>query len=242
MQIGKLRWIATLAVLAFALGVCVAQDAAPKAVASENPDSAGNAGAKSTDSGPTFNDRYPRYRVRASDQFDIAFELSPEFNQSVSVQPDGFITLRGVGDVHVAGETVPELISTLKTAYSKILHDPLVSVTLKDFEKPYFIADGQVGHPGKYELRGTTTLTEAIAMAGGFQDTAKHSQVLLFRRVDDNWVSAKIFDVKKMEKTGNLHEDPTLHPGDMLFVPKNRYSKIRPYLPTSSLGTFAKTY
>jgi len=191
---------------------------------------------------PTFRDRYPRYKLRPGDIFDISFELSPEFNQTVSVQPDGFVTLRGVGDLRVAGQTVPELTATLHTAYSQILHDPLIAVTLKDFEKPYFIADGQVGHPGKYELRGETTVTEAIAMAGGFQDTAKHSQVLLFRRVSDEWVSAKIINVKKMEKQGDLREDPVLHPGDMLFVPKNGFSKIRAFLPSSSLGAFAKTY
>ena len=191
---------------------------------------------------PGFQTRYPRYKLRPGDSFDISFELSPEFNQTVTVQPDGYITLRGVGDVRVAEQTVPQLTATLRTAYSKILNDPLISIMLKDFEKPYFIADGQIGRPGKYEMRGTTTLTEAIAMAGGFTDNAKHSQVLLFRRVNDDWVSAKIIDVKKMEKNGNLHEDPALHPGDMLFVPKNRLSKIRPFLPSSSMGTFAKTY
>jgi polysaccharide export outer membrane protein len=112
---------------------------------------------------------------------------------------------------------------------------------LKDFDKPYFIAAGEVGRPGKYDLRGDTTLTEAIAMAGGFQDSAKHSQVLLFRRVNDQWVSAKIFNVKKMHAEGKLDEDPLLHPGDMLFVPKNRMSKIKPFLPTASLGGFVNT-
>jgi len=191
---------------------------------------------------PTFRDRYPRYKLDAGDAFDIAFELSPEFNQTVTVQPDGFITLRAVGDVHVAGQTVPELTQTIRSAYGKILHEPVVSVTLKDFQKPYFIADGQVGRPGKYELRGDTTLTEAIAMAGGFQDSAKHSQVLLFRRVSDEWTSAQVFDVKKMHAKRDLREDPLLHPGDMLFVPKNFVSKIKPWLPTSSVGTFASAY
>jgi polysaccharide biosynthesis/export protein len=190
----------------------------------------------------SFQTRYPRYKLRPGDAFDISFELSPEFNQIVTVQPDGYITLRGIGDVHVAEQTVPQLTATLRSAYSKILNDPLISIVLKDFEKPYFIADGQVSRPGKYELRGATTLTEAIAVAGGFLESAKHSQVLLFRRVNDDWVSAKIIDVKKMEKAGDLREDPALHPGDMLFVPKNRLSKIKPFLPTSSLGTMAKTY
>jgi polysaccharide biosynthesis/export protein len=144
--------------------------------------------------------------------------------------------------VHVAGQTVPELTASIRKAYGEILHEPLISITLKDFEKPYFIADGQVGHPGKYDLRGDMTLTEAVAVAGGFLDSAKHSQVLLFRRVDDQWVSAKIINVKKMENDGKLAEDPLLHPGDMLFVPKNKFSKLKPFLPTSSMGTFAKTY
>jgi polysaccharide biosynthesis/export protein len=205
-----------------------------KAVLSEN--------ATNTTVGPSFQQRYPRYKLEFGDQFDVSFELSPEFNQAVTVQPDGYITLRGAGDVHVAGQTVPQLTETLRQAYAKILKDPVISVVLKDFEKPYFIADGQVGKPGKYELRGETTLTQGIAIAGGFQDSAKHSQVLLFRRVNSDWVSAKIINVKEMEKKGNLHEDPYLHPGDMLFVPKNRFSKIRPFMPTASMGTFLNPY
>jgi len=152
------------------------------------------------------------------------------------------VTLRGVGDLHVTGQTIPQLTATLRAAYSKILNDPAITILLKDFEKPYFVADGQVGRPGKYDLRGDTTLTQAIAMAGGLLPSAKHSQVLLFRRVSDQWVEARIIDVKKMQKQGNLHEDPDLHPGDMLFVPKNTFSKIERFLPSSSLGSYFRPY
>ena len=233
--------IALAAILALACISCAAQQSANAVMSADAAPTAAKAGDAA--SVASFHDRYPRYTLRSGDVFDVNFELSPEFNQqNVSVQPDGFITLRGVGDVHVAGQTVPELTATIRTSYGKILNDPLISIMLKDFEKPYFIADGQVGRPGKYELRGDTTLTEAIAMSGGFQDSAKHSQVLLFRRVNDQWTSAKIFDVKKMENDKNLSEDPLLHPGDMVFVPKNRLSKIKPFLPTSSMGSFAKTF
>jgi polysaccharide export outer membrane protein len=198
---------------------------------------------KATSSTPQLQQRDERYEIHAGDSFDVAFELSPEFNQTgVVVQPDGFITMRGVGDIKVDGETVPRLTETIKTAYSKILHDPIITVTLKDFEKPYFIADGQIGRPGKYDLRGNVTLTQAIAIAGGFQDSAKHSQVLLFRRVSDQWMEAKIFNVKKMEKSGKLSEDPFLHPGDMLFVPKSAFSKISRFISAPSVGTMIKPY
>jgi len=192
----------------------------------------------STDKDVQFQERNPRYAIRAGDSFDVTFELSPEFNQSVVVQPDGFITLKGVGDVHVAGQTVPELTKTLHDAYNKILNDPLVVVVLKDFEKPYFTASGQFVHPGKYDLRGDVTLTEAIAMAGGFNETAKHSQVLLFRRVNDDWLEAKVFNVKEMLKQRNLHEDPRLKPGDMVYVPKNAISKIKPFIPNAGVGAY----
>jgi polysaccharide biosynthesis/export protein len=186
-----------------------------------------------------FQQRTQRYRIEAGDSFDLTFELSPEFNQTaVGVQPDGFVTLRGVGDLKVAGQTVPELTQTLRTAYSKILNDPLISVVLKDFEKPYFVAGGQVAKPGKYDMHGNVTVTQAIEIAGGFQTSAKHSQVYLFRRLDDQWTEAKLIDVKKMEKKGNLNEDPFLHPGDMILVPKNTMSKIDRFIPNLSMGTY----
>jgi polysaccharide export outer membrane protein len=140
--------------------------------------------------------------------------------------------------VKVAGETVPELTESLRQAYGKILNNPMISVVLKEFEKPYFIADGQVSKPGKYEMHGTMTLTQAIAVAGGFQSSAKHSQVVLFRRIDDQWTEAQLINVKKMEKTRNLNEDPVVHPGDMLFVPKNTLSKIDRLIPNMSMGSY----
>lgn len=185
---------------------------------------------------PALQQRNPRYQLSQGDIFDLAFPFTPEFNQSVTVHPDGFITLTGLSDLYVLGKTAPELREILKTAYAKILHDPVINVVLKDVEKPYFIAGGQIGRPGKYDLRGDTTLTEAIAIAGGFNENSKHSQVLLFRRVSNEWAEVKVINVKKMLQGESLSEDLHLHPGDMFFVPQNRISKIRKYLPIPSTG------
>ncbi len=225
-----------LILLLLAASCAAAQQAVPDTA---KPSGSASPADSTTTPDPHFQNRVPRYKIAPGDSFDINFELSPEFNQTaVSVQPDGFVTLRGVGDIKVQGQTVPQLTETLRGAYSKILNAPIISVVLKDFEKPYFVADGQVGKPGKYDLRGDITLTQAIAIAGGFTDASRHSQVLLFRRVSDQWMEAKIIDVKKMEKAGNLKEDPMLHPGDMLFVPKNTMSKIDRFFPSASMGTF----
>ena len=221
--------------------VCAAQTETSGGAKASAPSTSANPVPTTPTSGgaPQFQQRDSRYRIAASDSFDLTFPLSPEYNQlAVSVQPDGFVALYGVGDVKVQGLTIPELTETLRRAYGGILHDPIISVVLKDFNKPYFIADGQLGHPGKYDLRAETTLTQAIAIAGGFTDMSKHSQVLLFRRVSDAWVSTQVFDVKKMEAKGDLREDPYVHPGDTIFVPKNKISKIKPFLPSANMGAF----
>lgn len=186
-----------------------------------------------------FSERDPRYRLEPGDAFDVTFDLNPEFNQHVTVQPDGYISLHGIDDVHVSNETVPELKSSLKTAYSKILSDPRISVVLTDFQHPYFIADGQLKNPGKYDLRGDLTVAEGVAIAGGFLDSAKHSQVVLFRRVNDELTQATVINLKKMLNKRDLHEDLHLRPGDMLFVPKNRVSKIMPWLPARNVSAYA---
>jgi len=221
--------VATVAITA------IAQDSAIPATTGTNSPSIVTA---SKDAAPEFQERSPRYRLRKGDSFDLDFALSPEFNQTVAVQPDGYVTLKGVGSILVEGQTVPELTETLKTLYAKILHDPVITVALKDFDKPYFIAAGQVPKPGKYDLRSDLTVTEAVAIAGGFNDKAKHSQVVLFRPLLGGGYEAKLLNVKKLLATRNLSEDVYLQPGDMLYVPQNAFSKIRPFIPTANMGAY----
>jgi polysaccharide export outer membrane protein len=234
----------TLAILMLILGLashlCVVEGQSVTSDRTGSVDPSGSALPRGAmdNTAPTVRTRDHRYVVRPSDTLELRFPLTPDFNQTVTVQPDGYITLRSAGDLHAAGETLPELTESIKKAYSSILHDPVISVDPKDFDKPYFVVGGQVGHPGKFDLRGDVTLTEAVAMAGGFTDAAKHSQVLLFRRVSDQWTEAKIINTKKMFNSHNLQEDPVLQPGDMLFVPKNALSKIKPFLPTTAAGVY----
>jgi polysaccharide export outer membrane protein len=63
--------------------------------------------------------------------------------------------------------------------------------------------------------------------------------VLLFRRVSQDWAQAKVIDVKKMLNNKTLAEDVHLQPGDMIFVPQNRISKIRKFIPTAGLSMYS---
>ena len=182
--------------------------------------------------------RRPFYRLCQSDVVTISFTFSPEFDQTVSVQPDGYIVLKGVKQLFAQGATVAELQDAISRAYAGFLHDPEVTVELKDFDKPYFIVGGEVNHPAKYELRSDTRVTEAVAIAGGLTARAKHSQIVLFRRVADDLVESRLLNVKAMLESRNLAEDIHLRPGDFLFVPQNLISKIKQFLPTSSLSMY----
>jgi len=182
--------------------------------------------------------RRPLYRLGKSDVIAICFPFSPEFDQTVSVQPDGYIALKGAKQLPVEGMTAPELQEAVSRAYVGVLHDPEVTVVLQDFDKPYFIVTGEVNHSGKFELRSDTTVSEAVAIAGGLTPRAKHSQVVLFRRVSDDLVESRLLDMKAMMKSRTLAEDIHLRPGDFLFVPQNMISKIKQYLPTSSLSMY----
>lgn len=75
-------------------------------------------------------------------------------------------------------------------------------------------------------------------MAGGLTEKAKHSQVVLFRRVSSQWTEAKVLNVKKMLNAKDLQEDLFVHPGDMLFVPQNRLSKIARFIPNSGVTAY----
>lgn len=179
-----------------------------------------------------------RYKLCASDVIALTFPQTPEFNQTVNVQPDGYVSLSGVGDVHLEGLTSQESIAVIKTAYQPILHDPLITLELKDFNKPYFIVGGHVFKPGKFDLRGETTATQAVAIAGGFMESAKHSQVLLFRRVNDSWLEVKPLDLKHILQGHDVDEDPEIRSGDMLYVPQNFVSKVKKFIPNYGMGSY----
>jgi len=170
-----------------------------------------------------------RYRLRPSDVIEVEFRFTPEFNQSVSVLPDGYVMLRGIGELRAAGLTVPELHQQLVAAFSTFMRDPEIDVVLREFDRPFFIAGGEVGQPGKYELRGRTTIFSGISMAGGFTQAAKHSRVWLYRRRADGQIEAREFDYKRMLNKGIMDSDELLQPNDIVFVPTSGFSKFERY-------------
>jgi polysaccharide export outer membrane protein len=187
-------------------------------------------------------ERHPLYRLTKSDVIDVNFTFSPDYNQSLTIEPDGFVALKGAGTLFAEGLTLPQLQQAVSRAYESFLHQPELTLTLKEFDKPYFLASGEVAKPGKYELRGDLTVNEAVAIAGGFTKLARHSQVVLFRRVSADVAEAHVLDLRKMLDSRDLREDMHLQPGDFIFVPESRISKIRKFVPTNSMSWYMNPF
>lgn len=184
---------------------------------------------------PVPGQRNPRYKICRDDALTLTFPIAPEFNQKIMVMPDGYVNLQGAGSVYILGLTVPEAVEAIKKAYAGVLHDPIIDVDLTDFQKPYFVVLGQVGKPGQYDLRYDMTVTQAVAVAGGFSPTAK-TQLLYYHPISPTTMEVKRLNIKDVLNGKNVNEEVHLSPGDMIFVPEKAITKFRKYVPYS-LGT-----
>lgn len=179
-----------------------------------------------------------RYRITPNDVIELRFPFVPELDQTLAVQPDGYVTLREVGDLRAQGRTLPQFRAAVNEAYMPFVRDPVFTAVLKEFEKPYFVATGEVAKPGRYELRGATTLTQAIAYAGGATNLAKMSDVVIFRPFTEDAVSVKQINVKAMFDKKDLSEDPLLRPGDTIYLSKSALGKLQPILSKVGIGIY----
>lgn len=187
-----------------------------------------------------FADRDPRYRLQPTDVLEVHYRYTPEFDQTVAVQPDGHVSLQIVGDVKVQGLTVEEAKAEILAKAALRLREPEITLVLKEFEKPYFVVGGEVTNPGRFEMRGQLTALQAVAMAGGFKTlSAKHSQVILFRRVGPDLAKTELLDLKRvMDPSAPSEPLADLHSGDLLIVPQNRVSKIERFIKWSNIGFY----
>src|SRR2546430_12160056 len=179
-----------------------------------------------------------RYRLQPGDVLEVQFLYSPEFNQTVTVEPDGYITMEIGGDLKVAGFTVEQTKRAILKQASTRLQDPIATVILKEFQKPYFVVAGEVAQPGKIEMRERVTAIQAIMLAGGMKESAKSSQVVVFRKINSEIAEVKLLNLKTIRRTSDLENDLTLQPGDMVFVPRDKISKTDRFMRLASVAAF----
>ncbi|MHB8899446.1 MAG: polysaccharide biosynthesis/export family protein [Thermoguttaceae bacterium] len=143
-------------------------------------------------------------------------------SQLAKITPEGSISLPGIGWVYVQGLTVAELQVELGERYAELIPGMEVIPVIVSWAPRYAFVLGEVAAPGRFELTGPTTILQAIAMAGSWNNGARLDQVVVFRR-DDNWrLVATMVDLRAAlrGKSPCPEGEIWLSDSDVVIVPK----------------------
>ena len=143
-------------------------------------------------------------------------------SQIARITPEGSISLPGIGWIYVQGLTLAELETELGERYAEIIPGVEVTPVIASWAPRYVYVLGEVAEPGRFELTGPTTILQAIAMAGSWNNGAHLDQIVVFRR-DDNWqlVAAMVnLRAALRGKTPCPEGEIWLNDSDVVIVPK----------------------
>jgi polysaccharide export outer membrane protein len=158
------------------------------------------------------------YRIGAGDVIQLFVWKEPELTRELAVRIDGKVTIPLLGDVTAAGRTGAELAEDVSTQLKRYLAAPQVTIGISQAYGARIFVLGQVQRPGEFPLRGRTTLIQALAMAGGFKEFAKTSDIVIVRQ-DDSGETFLRADYKKLESARDASQNLTLLSGDTVLVP-----------------------
>jgi polysaccharide export outer membrane protein len=135
------------------------------------------------------------------------------------VDPAGNVSLPLIAEIHAAGLSPAQFAKDIEQAYAKsILRDPRVNVVLVKSAPRVVSVEGEVKTPGVFEVQQGYTLLSALALAGSPLETAKTSEVLIFRQKDGQRVGGR-FNLNDI-RAGRA-DDPAVLPGDVIVVGYN---------------------
>lgn len=165
------------------------------------------------------------YRIQTGDQLDVKLFYHSELNETVTVRPDGAISLQLVGEAKAAGFTPAELTDALKSAFGKHLRDPEVVVAVKTYAPQRIYVDGEIGKPGIVDYPGEMTLIQALAAAGGMKRSSRSSEVVIIRRDVTKGRQIIVADLRRPAGAGPAG-DTKLLPFDVIYVPRTRIANV----------------
>jgi polysaccharide export outer membrane protein len=162
------------------------------------------------------------YRFYPGDEVEITVLSAPELTRRVTIAPDGRIDLPLIDPLLAADRTAEELRDALLAAYARDLRTPELEVTATGYGSNQVYVAGEVSRAGVYEFRGPIDPLQAIALAGGFLNTARRQEVVIISRVPGGPREVTIVDLRNPEIQAGLMRAPTLRRFDVVFVPRSR--------------------
>jgi polysaccharide export outer membrane protein len=173
----------------------------------------------------SWSETEPPYRIYPGDELDISFPYAPELSKTVTVQPDGRVSLSLIHQVMAADRTTGELERTLAEAYSSQLLRPEVVVGVKTAQPLKVFIGGEVDKPGVYDMPGDINALQAVIQAGGFRPSAKESEVVIIRRGPDGRAMMRTCDLKRGVAAAAHADLVPLRRFDIVYVPRTGLAK-----------------
>ena len=157
--------------------------------------------------------------IGSDDVLAISVWKEPDISRAVPVRSDGKISLPLVGEVQASGQTPKQLEVAIASKLQNYISEPDVTVIVQEIKSQKFNILGQVSRPGSYLLTNSTTVLDAIALAGGFRDFAKQKSIYVLRQNPDGTQARLAFNYKEVIKGKNAEQNIKLVPHDTLIVP-----------------------
>ena len=123
------------------------------------------------------------YSIGAGDVLQILTWKEADFSGSFLVRYDGRITMPLVGDILVAGRTPTQLSTQLEEAIGRFVELARVTVAIEQPNSAQFFVIGKVAQQGAFPYTRPIRIAQALAIAGGFQEFAKLSQIFVIRDI-----------------------------------------------------------
>jgi polysaccharide biosynthesis/export protein len=159
------------------------------------------------------------YIIGDDDMLGINVWKEPELTASIPVRSDGKISLPLIGEVQASGKTPAQLKDEITARLRTYLAAPDVTVLVLQMNSQKFNILGRVVKPGSYPLSSTTTVLDAIAMGGGFQDFAKQKSIYILRKNPDGTIARIAFNYKDVIRGKHPEANIQLKANDNIVVP-----------------------
>jgi polysaccharide export outer membrane protein len=164
------------------------------------------------------------YRIGPPDQLQITILPEPEIQRTVTVRPDGMISIDLVGDIPAAGRTAEQIAADIQQRIRRYKRDAVVTVALAQALSPEITVLGEVSRPSTFPLSRETRVIEAIGMVGGPRQFASKSHVRVIR-FEDGQTHVYHIDLTDIEN-GDLSTNMLLQGGDVVVVPPTTIARV----------------
>ena len=165
------------------------------------------------------------YEIGVGDTVTVHVWRNPELGQSITVRPDGYISLPLMGDVKAEGKRPEALASEITLGLADYIRTPEVTVMVtnpvsKEFRNRIRIT-GQVMSPQSVAFQPGMTVLDLVLLAGGLTAFAADGRATLTRMIDGEYQSYGL-NLGAMLRDGNMSSNHALQPGDVISVPRKQ--------------------